>query len=86
MARELGIHRETVRKYIHAERQPCRLSRATPATPPSDTGIVHIATGGCVLAECLACGKHWNLQGVPTHDTGPMLGLPRILTEPTGGA
>ena len=48
--------------------------------------FVHIATGGCVLAECLACGKYWNLQGLPTHETGPMLGLPRILNEPTGEA
>ena len=35
-------------------------------------GIVHIATGGCVLAECLACGRHWNFQGVPTFETGPL--------------
>ena len=47
-------------------------------------GVVHIATGGCVLAECLACGKHWNLRGVPTHETGPMPGLPRILIGPNG--
>ncbi len=38
-------------------------------------GIVHIATGGSVLAECLVCNKHWHLQDIPTHDNGPILGL-----------
>ena len=37
MARELGIHRDTVRRYIDAEGPPTRRSRATPTTPPSDT-------------------------------------------------
>ena len=37
MARELGIHRDTVRRYIDAESPPARRSRATPATLPSDT-------------------------------------------------
>ena len=37
MARELGIHRDTVRRYIDAGSPPTRRSRATPATLPSDT-------------------------------------------------
>ena len=37
MARELGIHRDTVRRYIDAESPPTRWSRATPTTLPSDT-------------------------------------------------
>jgi transposase-like protein len=37
MARELGIHRETVRKYIDAESPPMRRSPATPPAATSDT-------------------------------------------------
>ena len=37
MARELGIHRDTVRRYIDAESPPTRRSRATPATLLSET-------------------------------------------------
>ena len=37
MARELGLHRDTVRGYIDAESPPTWRSRATPATLPSDT-------------------------------------------------
>ena len=37
MARELGIHRDTVRRYIDAGSPPMRRSRVTPATLPSDT-------------------------------------------------
>ena len=37
MARELGLHRDTVRRYIDVESPPTRRSRATPATLPSDT-------------------------------------------------
>ena len=36
-ARELGIHRDTVRRSIDAGSPPMRRSRATPATLPSDT-------------------------------------------------
>ena len=35
--RELGIHRDTVRRYIDAGSPPTRRSRATPATLSSDT-------------------------------------------------
>ena len=37
MARELGINRDTVRRYIDAESPPMRGSRATPTTLPFDT-------------------------------------------------
>ena len=37
MARELGIHRETVRRYIDAESPPTRRTPATPPAPKSDT-------------------------------------------------
>ena len=37
IARELGIHRDTVRRYIDAGSAPTRRSRATPATLSSDT-------------------------------------------------
>ena len=37
MARELGIHRETVRRYIDAESPPTRRTPATPPAPASDT-------------------------------------------------
>ena len=37
MARELGIHRETVRRYIYAESPPTRQTPATPPAPTSDT-------------------------------------------------
>ena len=37
MARELGIHRETVRRYIDAERPPTRRPPATPPAAASDT-------------------------------------------------
>ena len=37
MARELGIHRETVRRYIDAESPPTRGTPATPRAPASDT-------------------------------------------------
>ena len=37
MARELGIHRETVRRYIDAESPPTRGTPATPPAPASDT-------------------------------------------------
>ena len=37
MARELGIHRETVRRYIDAGSQPTRRPPATPMAPTSDT-------------------------------------------------
>ena len=37
MAKELGIHRETVRRYIDAESPPTRRSPATPPAPASDT-------------------------------------------------
>ena len=37
MARELGIHRETVRRYIDAESPPTRRPPGTPPPPPSDT-------------------------------------------------
>ena len=37
MARELGIHRETVRRYIDAESPPTRRIPATPPAPASDT-------------------------------------------------
>ena len=33
IARELGIHRETVRKYMHAESPPTSLARATSEVP-----------------------------------------------------
>ena len=37
MARELGIHRDTVRRYIDAETPPTRRTPATPPAPASDT-------------------------------------------------
>ena len=37
MARELGIHRDTVRRYIDAESPPTRGTPATPPAPASDT-------------------------------------------------
>ena len=37
MARELGIHRDTVRRYIDAGSPPTRRTPATPAAPASDT-------------------------------------------------
>ena len=37
MARELGIHWDTVRRYIGAESPPTRRSSATPTETPSDT-------------------------------------------------
>ena len=37
MARELGIHRDTVRRYIDAETPPTRRTPATPPAPTSDT-------------------------------------------------
>ena len=37
MARELGIHRDTVRRYIDAETPPTRGTPATPRAPASDT-------------------------------------------------
>ena len=37
MARELGIHRETVRRYIDAESPPTRRTSATPPAPASVT-------------------------------------------------
>ena len=37
MARDLGIHRETVRRYIDAESPPTRRTPATPPAPPSVT-------------------------------------------------
>ena len=37
MARELGIHRDTVRRYIDAETPPTRQTPATPLAPASDT-------------------------------------------------
>ena len=37
MARELGIHRDTVRRYIDAESPPPRRTPAAPSTPVSDT-------------------------------------------------
>ena len=37
MARELGIHRDTVRRYIDAEGPPTRGTPATPRAPASDT-------------------------------------------------
>ena len=37
MARELGIHRDTVRRYIDAESPPTRRTPATPPAPASDT-------------------------------------------------
>ena len=35
--RKIGIHRDTVRRYIGAESPPTRRSRATPTTLISDT-------------------------------------------------
>ena len=37
MARELGIHRDTVRRYIDAESSPTRRSPTASTTSPSDT-------------------------------------------------
>ena len=37
MARELGTHRYTVRRYIHADRPPTRRSVGTAAPSTSDT-------------------------------------------------
>ena len=37
MARELGIHRDTVRRYIDAETPPTRRTPAIPPAPASDT-------------------------------------------------
>ena len=37
MAKELGIHRETVRRYIDSESPPARRSPAAPPAPASDT-------------------------------------------------
>ena len=37
MARELGVHRDTVRRYIDAETPPTRRTPATPPAPASDT-------------------------------------------------
>ena len=37
MARELGIHRDTVRRYIDAESPPTRRSPIASTTSPSDT-------------------------------------------------
>ena len=37
MARELGIHRDTVRRYIDAENPPTRRSPVAPTVSPSDT-------------------------------------------------
>ena len=44
-------------------------------------GIVHIARGGTVIAECMKCGKYWNLTGLATQDTGPLL-IPHTEGEP----
>ena len=35
-------------------------------------GIVYLASGGCVVAECLACGKLWRFWNVHTHGIGPI--------------
>ena len=37
MAKELGIHRETVRRYIDAETLPTWRTPATPLAPASDS-------------------------------------------------
>ena len=37
MARELGIHRNTVRKYIYAESPPARRAPVASTAAPSDT-------------------------------------------------
>ena len=37
MAKELGIYRDTVRRYIDAETPPTRRTPATPPAPVSDT-------------------------------------------------
>ena len=37
MARELGIHRDTVRRHINVDSPPTRRSPAIPAETPSDT-------------------------------------------------
>ena len=37
MARELGIHKDTVRRYIDAETPPTRRTPAIPSAPASDT-------------------------------------------------
>ena len=36
-------------------------------------GIVYLASGGCVVAECLACEKLWRFLNLPTHGVGPIV-------------
>lgn len=45
-------------------------------------GIVRLAQGGCVVAECLLCGRHWALNGLKTQEYGP---LPPELSNPQAG-
>ena len=35
-------------------------------------GILHLATGGSVVAQCLGCEKYWQVSGVLTQEIGPL--------------
>ena len=36
-------------------------------------GIVYLASGGCVVAECLVCEKLWRFFNLPTYGIGPLI-------------
>ncbi len=36
-------------------------------------GIVYVARGGCVVAECLRCEKLWRFLGLQTFESGPAI-------------
>ena len=36
-------------------------------------GIVYLASGGCVVAECLACEKLWRFHQMQTCGIGPII-------------
>lgn len=36
-------------------------------------GIVYLASGGCVVAECLVCGKLWRFLNLLTYGIGPLI-------------
>ena len=36
-------------------------------------GIVYLARGGCVVAECQDCERLWRFLDLQTHETGPLV-------------
>ena len=36
-------------------------------------GIVYLASGGCVVVECLECEKLWRFWNLPTYGIGPLI-------------